>query len=130
MNEKRLLKMKGEEFRIKAKCLHNTIKDLKPPVSKTGAINNTPFQADLRLKIGAKIMLTYNVNTADGLTNGSRGELIGVLKDTQNQVSRLIVKFENPTHGQMSRELNEDISKMYPGGTSVEKVNFGFTSTK
>ena len=130
MNEKRLLKMKGEEFRIKAKCLHNTIKDFKPPVSKTGAINKTPFQADLRLKIGAKIMLTYNVNTADGLTNGSRGELIGVLKDTQNQVSRLIVKFENSTHGHMSRELNEDISKMYPGGTSVEKVNFGFTMSK
>ena len=75
MNQKRLLQIKKEDIIISAKTFHNTIKNFSPPVSKTGAINNTPFQAKLRLRIGAKIMLTYNINTADGLTNGSRGEL-------------------------------------------------------
>ena len=72
MNEKRLMKIKGEEFIIEAKSFHSTIKNFKPPISKTGTINNTPFQAKLKLKVGAKLMMTYNVNTADGLTNGSR----------------------------------------------------------
>ena len=57
------------------------MKNFKPPISKTGAISNTPFQAKLVLKIGAKIMLTYNINTADGLVNGSRGEVIGLIRN-------------------------------------------------
>ena len=104
MNEKGLLKIKGEELEIKALCHHNTIKNFVPPVSKSGTINNTPFQANLKLKVGAKVMLTYNVNTADGLTNGSRGNLIGVIRNSKNEVVKLIIEFENPNHGQMARE--------------------------
>ena len=87
MNEKRLMKIDVEEFTIDAKSFHSTIKVFKPLVSKNGSINNTPFQAKLRLKIGAKIMMTYNVDTSDGLTNGSRGELIGVKKDRDGKVN-------------------------------------------
>jgi ATP-dependent exoDNAse (exonuclease V) alpha subunit len=130
MNEKRLLKIKGEEFVIEAKTFHNTIKNFKPPISKTGTINNTPFQAKLKLKIDAKIMLTYNVNTADGLTNGSRGELMGVLKNEEGDVTKLIVKLENPSHGQMNRESNPEIKAKYPGGTLIEKVSFAFSLSK
>jgi ATP-dependent exoDNAse (exonuclease V) alpha subunit len=63
------------------------------------------------LKIGDKIMLTYNVNTADGLTNGSRGDLIGIIRNNQGEISKLIVKFENPSHGQMKRDSNPEISE-------------------
>ena len=127
MNQRRLIKIKGEEFKIKAKTFNNTMKNFTPPVSKTGTINNTPFQAKLRLKIGAKIMLTYNVNTADGLTNGSRGDLIGVFKNDSGEVTKLIIKFENPAHGQMQREANPEKSVKYPGGTVIEKVSFAFS---
>ena len=130
MNEKRLLKIKGEEYVVEAKCFYATMKDFKPPVSKTGTICNTPFQAKLRLKISAKVMITYNVDTADGLTNGSRGELIGVIKNAQNEVNKLIIKLENASHGQMNRELNQEISKKYPGCTLIEKVSFGFSLSK
>ena len=39
-------------------------------------------------------MLTYNVNTGDGLTNGARGELIGVIEDNNGNISKLVFKFE------------------------------------
>ena len=69
------------------------MKDFKPPISKTGAISNTPFQAKLVLKVGAKIMLTYNVNTADGLVNGSRGEVLGVIQNESQEVTKVVIKF-------------------------------------
>ena len=33
MNEKRLMQIKSQEFVIQAQTFHNTIKNLKPPVS-------------------------------------------------------------------------------------------------
>ena len=130
MNEKRLLKMKGALLSIEAICFHSTIKVFKPVIGKDGSINNTPFQSKLKLKIGAKIMLTYNINTADGLTNGSRGELVGAIKEKEDKVTKLIIKFENPSHGQKNRELNPEITKHYPDGTVVEKIDFGFSLSK
>ena len=131
MNTKRMLKLKGEEFTISAKCFQDSMKNFKPPISKTGAINNTPFQAKLVLKVGAKIMLTYNVNTADGLVNGSRGEVLGVIQNESQEVTKVVIKFENPTHGQMQREAQSGMEQSrYPGGTLIEKVSFSFSLSK
>ena len=130
INTKRLLKIKGHEIKIKAKCFHNTMKDFKPPIGKSGTVKETPFQAKLQLKIGAKVMLTYNVDTADGLTNGSRGTLIGVIQNEEGEVTRLIVKFENPAHGQMRRDSTPGLAAKYPGGTVIEKVSFAFSLSK
>ena len=110
MNEIRLKKIKGSELVLKARTFHNTIKNFSPPINKTGAICNTPFQAKLLLKIGAKIMLTYNLNTADGLTNGSRGELIGFIKSDTNEISKLIVRLDNELHGRMKRQTTPEIT--------------------
>ena len=122
--------MKSKEFKIKARCFHNIIKEFKPPIGKSGTIKETPFLAELKLKIGAKIMLTYNVNTADGLTNGSRGTLIGVVSNQTEEITSLIVKFKNPDHGQMKRDLTPELASKYPGGTTIEKVSFGFSLSK
>ena len=94
MNNKRLNDLKGDEKVILATCIHKTIKNFKPMLSPAGNVADTPFQKELRLKIGAKVMLTFNVDTSDGLTNGARGELIGMLEDDKNNISKLIIKFE------------------------------------
>ena len=44
-------------------------------------------------------MLTYNIDTGDGLTNGSRGDLIGVKRNKDGDINKLIIKFKNPSHG-------------------------------
>ena len=48
-------------------------------------------------------MLTYNVDTSDGLTNGARGELVGIVKDKKGNISKLVVKFEKESIGRERR---------------------------
>ena len=55
MNNLRLKKLKGEEKLATAICIHRTIKKFNPPVSNAGTVATTPFQKELRLKIGAKV---------------------------------------------------------------------------
>ena len=130
MNNRRLKAISGEERTIMAICLHKTMKNFKPAVNNAGNICNTPFQKELKLKIGAKVMLTYNVDTSDGLTNGARGELIGITEDDKGNISKLIVKLEVESYGKDRRRRNPWISKKFPGGTSIEKVNFSFSISK
>ena len=130
MNKKRLNSMNGDEYVVTAICLHKTMKNSNPPECKAGEVNKTPFQKELRVKVGAKVMLTYNVDTSDGLTNGARGELIGIIKDAKGNISKIVVKFERETVGKEKRIQNSGICQKYPGGTPIEKVNFPFSISK
>ena len=47
----------------------------------TGNLHHT-----LRLKVGAKVMLTTNVDVSDGLTNGTMGTVAHVVKDTAGNI--------------------------------------------
>ena len=130
MNDQRLTAIRGEERIIKAICLHKSIKKFDPPVGKGGEVGKTSFQKELRLKIGAKVMLTYNIDTSDGLTNGARGELIGIIDDSRGMISKLIVKFEDKTIGQEKRRQDKELSRKYVNGTAIEKVNYPFSLSK
>ena len=59
----------------------------------TGAIVGTQLQKTLKLKIGAKVMMTANVATTDSLTNGTFGEVIGFEKDDRGKISSVLVEF-------------------------------------
>ena len=130
MNNRRLKTLKGEERVIAAICIHKTMKNFNPPEGKAGEVMKTPFQKELKVKVGAKVMLTYNIDTSDGLTNGARGELIGIISEASGNISKLVIKFERESVGRGRRRNNPGITRKYPEGTPIEKVNFPFSISK
>ena len=57
------------------------MKNYKPRVDKdTGKIAKTSFVDNLKLRIGAKVMLIHNIDTVDGLSNGCMGLLVDVVR--------------------------------------------------
>jgi hypothetical protein len=67
-----------------------TMKNRKFPEDQrfTGGLTSV-----LQLKLGCRIMLTRNLDVADGLSNGAQGTLTGILKNANNnQVNAILVR--------------------------------------
>ena len=97
-NEKNLEVMErldGIEYTVKAKVRHHVLKEYTPKIENTGNIENTALQETLRFKVGSKIMLTYNMDTSDRLTNGAFGKVIGIEMNRDGEVTIVYVEFDN-----------------------------------
>ena len=57
----------------------------KHTVTKHGTVDRTTFKKTLHLKIGAKVMLVYNVALLDSLVNGQIGQIFDFLYESKYQ---------------------------------------------
>ena len=80
-NKRFLNTLKGELITSKASHYHATQRVFKPFIEhKEGAVGPTSFIDELNLKLGAKLIIIHNIDTADGLTNGQLGVLVAVIR--------------------------------------------------
>ena len=131
-NEKRLCAIKNSEHIIEAVTMTQSNKVIKPPMEASGAIRNTPLQRTLKVKIGARVMLTHNLDTCDSLTNGTFGEVIDIELNQMKQVKRLIICFDNERSGKERRKNYMQLQKKYYPklATPIDKIEFHYSLSK
>ena len=96
MNLKKLNQLSSPLEIIEAKII--SMKDYDPPVNEHGQIDDTPFKKFLKLKIGAKVMVTYNINISDSLVNGSTGTIVDIVK-SNGYIQAILVLFDDENAG-------------------------------
>ena len=129
-NKARLNEMSEELIQVEAINLHSTIKNFKPVTEKKGTVRGTPFLQTLEMKVGCRVMLTYNVDVLDCLTNGARGKLMGLEKGKNKKIIKLFVKFDEECQGEQRRARHPYYNVKYPGCTVIERIMFSYTLGK
>ena len=77
---------------------HVNLSNLSDKRSETGGLHCV-----LKLAIGARVMLTTNVDVSDGLVNGARGEVVHIVTNDTGKVTNILVKFDNPEVGSKAK---------------------------
>ena len=88
---------------------------------------------NLELKIGAQIMLTYNVDVIDSLTNGTIGHVVGFETTQQGNIKSVLIKFKDEKSGREKRKKNSaHLTRKYHGipVTPISKIEFRFNMSK
>ena len=96
--------------------VHSAARGVFKPELVNGIIRGTPLVYELQLKVGARVMLTTNLDVCDGLVNGSIGTVAGFEYARGGKVRYVMIEFDDPKDGRNRRlSLSEDIKRKYPG---------------
>ena len=132
MNENFMNRLGGEKLpELKAIHHHATDKKYKPKInSKDGVVAETGFKNKISLKIGAKVMVISNLDTVDGLTNGTLGELVGVVKTKKGEVDKLVIRPRDPTVGLQNQAKFPQLAQQHPGCFFLERSSHTYSISK
>ena len=87
-------------------------KGRKPKISKDGRIEERAILNVLKLKVGARCVLTSNLDTSDDLVNGACGT-IRALEIKDDVIQCIVVEFDSESCGEQHRAKYPGLSKKY-----------------
>ena len=104
-NENRLKLLPGKEFtNIATDSKKDDCTELANVTMPTNPCETGNLQKVLTIKINARVMITTNIDVADGLTNGAMGTVTNVVIDqTTGKMSVILVAFNSELVGQETR---------------------------
>ena len=133
-NTERLNELNGKLEYFKADVHSDARGTFKPKlVSGTSRIEGSTLEYEINLKVGARVMLTANMDVCDGLVNGSLGTVAGFEYNRNREVRYVMVEFDDPSDGKKHREsLSDDIKRRYPGKivTQIERREEHFSLSR
>ena len=112
-NQVFLERLPGVEFSVETVVTHPVLKNFRVDVDPSGFIHNTSLLKTFNFKINSKVMLTTNLCTVDGLTNGAFGQIVGVKKDSKEKITEIHVCFSNANVGKETAKQHHDLEKVY-----------------
>jgi hypothetical protein len=113
-NEKMLKTLKSPQYDKKAQYDIPKGSNFVPPIDKDkGTIGKSNFSEYVQVKIGARVMLVYNINIPDLLVNGALGTVVGFEFDKRGEVECIIVSFDNLETGIDQRNSFKQLADKY-----------------
>ena len=99
----------------------------KPATTEHGTIGKSQFQKNLKIKIGARVMMIFNIDTIDGMVNGELGHIIGI-EQREGHVEYIIVEFDDKECGSRQRQKYPGLSAKYAtkNGTPIARQEFDY----
>ena len=93
----------------------------RPKITSYGTIDDTQFRKNLKLKVGARVMVTLNIDISDSLINGAIGTVVHFVK-SEDLVSAILVTFDDENVGETHRNANRHlIEEIDPNATPIFK---------
>ena len=128
VNLRYLIKFTGDLIQSVAKHHHTTMKNFKPIINKADdTVHKTGMVNTLRLRIGVKVMIIRNIDTADMLVNGQIGTLIDVIRSKDAKPQTMIIKLDEAKAGEANRQQNPTLSKKYPGAVFITRMQVSYS---
>ena len=113
-NDKMLKTIKSPQYDKKAQYDIPKGSNFVPPIdADKGTIGKSNFSEYVQVKIGARVMLVYNINIPDLLVNGALGTVVGFEFDKRGEVECIIVSFDNPETGIDQRNSFKQLANKY-----------------
>ena len=130
-NTEKLNENKGGAFTIKAIHLDAMRRHFEPYIDpKDGIVGSTGFMDTLTLKKGCPVMITTNLDTSDGITNGTIRTLFDVVLNAKKEVQYLLVDLGNPNKGKSNTARFSAVTKGIAGRICLEKVKWDYPIRK
>ena len=97
---------------------------------RDGTVGNTGFADIIPIKKGAKLMIISNLDTPDGLVNGTQCTLVDVVRTKKGEVDKLILKSKDPAVGERNRAKFPQLAERYPDCFFLERITHTYTISR